>query len=138
MCNSKGSVPCRDCFGSGLAPSPGALEFAGGGPLASLLGQLPVSTGGGEEAAAGELLDQASTLRRILCFLGSYHWAPIQNSADAEHELHVLDNRLHLRTALLSFASVSSIRIDYRFLTVWRCGESAFRVSYQRETKAWR
>ena len=133
-CGSTGRNDCPACFGTGLYPSTHLLSHAEAGSIAHLLMRLPVV----EDTAPGELLDLDGAVYRATSLLALYHWSPVSQAQDREHQLIVLRDRLHFQVAILTVASRTTTRIDYKFLTVARTGKSAFRAEYAEETKAWR
>lgn len=104
------------------------------GAVAHLLERLPLS----EDDSPGELVDNVTAVHRMTSFLAIYHWAPSEHPEDKEHQMFVLQDRLHLQVAILSSRSSSTTRIDYRFLTVSRTAANGFRMRYAEEIKQFR
>lgn len=133
-CGGSSTFRCSTCFGTGLLPTPVLVQQASTGALARLLTQLPVM----QTDTAGETHGLEGTIRRILSFLSFYHWSSVDNPDDAEHELCVQEAGLHLRISLLSLGTSTTTKIDYHFLDVVRTANTAYRVRYVSESKAWR
>ena len=133
-CSSSGEIECPACFGTGLFPSSHLMNHAELGAVAHLLDRLPQV----DDDAPGELVDRTAAVHRITSFLAIYHWAPSENPQDKEHQMFVLQDRLHLQVAILSSRAAVAIRIDYRFLTISRTGPRAFRLRYAEELKLFR
>jgi len=110
------------------------LDYAAAGSFPGLLRQLPIVS----EAPEGELLDHSSSVRRILSFLAAAHWNAPPDSDEAEHELNLLRNRIHIRAAFLLIGAGSSITIDYRFLTLHRTAADGYRVQFECHRKGWK
>jgi hypothetical protein len=124
---------CQFCYGAGLAPSKALLQQAGTGALTRILGELPSV----QSDARGELLGLHDTLVRVVGFLGNIHWSFAVNTEDQEHEMALLENRVHLRAAAI-VTNGPRVQIRYRFLDVIRTGEDAFRTTYRESQKDWR
>mgnify|MGYP006971706373 CR=1 FL=1 len=124
---------CQLCFGAGLAPSAALLAKARQSALARILKELPSV----HSETQGELLGLDDTLVRTVGFLGNVHWAFAANTDDREHEMALLENRIHLRAAAI-VTHGQRLQILYRFLDVIRTGEDAFRTTYRESQKDWR
>ncbi len=132
-CGGKGDMRCQFCHGAGLAPSGALLGQARKSSLSRILKELPSV----QSDAQGELLGLDDTLVRVVGFLGNIHWSFGVNTEDREHEMALLENRVHLRAAALATQG-QRVQIRYRFLDVIRTGNDAFRTTYRESKKDWR
>ena len=133
LCAGSSKMLCPDCYGSGLAPGDVLVQHALDSTLYRLLGQLPNSEGSPE----GEPLEMPDTLRRILGFLGHYHWAVPAGTEAWEHELNIMEDRLHLSIASLNLENPSNPRVFYRFLDVRRVAANSYRVFFRETSRRW-
>ena len=124
---------CPDCYGSGLAPGESLVSFALNSTLSKLLGQLPIVEGNQD----GEPLEMHDTLRRILGFLGHYHWSVPDGTEAWEHELNIMEDRLHLSISALHMEKVSNPHVFYRFLDVRRTADNIYRVYFRVTSRRW-
>jgi len=125
---------CTGCYGLGMAPTAQFVEVAASGPLGRLLRQLPRN----DKRREGELVDFLSAVRCIISFLGHFHWSDPAREQEGEHELFIVEDRLHFRVATLKVVSRATVTVDYRFLNIVRSGAQGYRMEYTREAKAWR
>jgi hypothetical protein len=132
-CSGSGTMLCPDCYGSGLAPGESLVSFALNSTLSKLLGQLPIVEGNQD----GEPLEMHDTLRRILGFLGHYHWSVPDGTEAWEHELNIMEDRLHLSISALHMEKVSNPHVFYRFLDVRRTADNIYRVYFRVTSRRW-